>query len=160
MVFNVPSAWLNFGQVSPWLGALSSFFLRAFPLQVTFNFYCLSFSTPSLNLLSVLKPRNVFLKDLGDIPWNIIKEDNVSESPSLWEDGYLTSICTTVSQLVQSLSRVRLFVTPMNHSTPGLPVHHQLLEFTQIHVHWVGDAIQPSHPLLSPSPPTPNFSKH
>ena len=46
---------------------------------------------------------------------------------------------------------------PMNHSTPGLPVHHQLLKFTQTHVHWVGDAIQPSHPLLSPSPITPIF---
>ena len=44
---------------------------------------------------------------------------------------------------------------PMNCSTPGLPVHHQLLEFTQTHVHWVGDAIQPSHPLSSPSPPAP-----
>ena len=43
---------------------------------------------------------------------------------------------------------------PMNRSTPGLPVHHQLLEFTQTHVHQVGDAIQPSHPLLSPSPPS------
>ena len=42
---------------------------------------------------------------------------------------------------------------PMNHSMPGLPVHHQLLEFTQTHVQWVGDAIQPSHPLSSPSPP-------
>ena len=41
----------------------------------------------------------------------------------------------------------------MNRSTPGLPVHHQLLEFTQTHVHWVSDAIQPSHPLSSPSPP-------
>jgi len=45
---------------------------------------------------------------------------------------------------------------PMNHSTPGLPVHHQLPEFTQTQVHRVGDAIQPSHPLLSPSPPAPN----
>ena len=44
---------------------------------------------------------------------------------------------------------------PMNRSTPGLPVHHQLPEFTQTHVHWVGDAIQPSHPLLSPSPTAP-----
>ena len=42
----------------------------------------------------------------------------------------------------------------MNRSTPGLPVHHQLPEFTQTHVHWVCDAIQPSHPLSSPSPPT------
>ena len=48
----------------------------------------------------------------------------------------------------------------MNCSTPGLPVHHQLPEFTQTHVHWVGDAIQPSHPLLSPSPPAPNPSQH
>ena len=49
---------------------------------------------------------------------------------------------------------------PMNCSTPGLPVHHQLLEFTQTHVHQVGDAIQPSHPLSSPSPPAPNPSQH
>ena len=47
---------------------------------------------------------------------------------------------------------------PMDCSTPGLPVHHQLPEFTQTHVHWVGDAIQPSHPLLSPSPPPSIFS--
>ena len=46
---------------------------------------------------------------------------------------------------------------PMNQSTPGLPVHHQLPEFTQTHVHWVGDAIQPSHPLSSPSPPAFNL---
>ena len=49
---------------------------------------------------------------------------------------------------------------PMNRSTPGLPVHHQLPEFTQTHVHRVSDAIQTSHPLLSPSPPAPNPSQH
>ena len=49
---------------------------------------------------------------------------------------------------------------PMNCSTPGLPVHHQLPEFTQTHVHRVSDAIQPSHPLSSPSPPAPNPSQH
>ena len=49
---------------------------------------------------------------------------------------------------------------PMDCSTPGLSVHHQLLVFTQTHVHWVSDAIQPSHPLSSPSPPTFNFSQH
>ena len=49
---------------------------------------------------------------------------------------------------------------PMNHSTPGLPIHHQLPEFTQTHVHRVSDAIQLSHPLLSPSPPAPNPSQH
>ena len=49
---------------------------------------------------------------------------------------------------------------PMNHSTPGLPVHHQLQKFTETHVHRVSDAIQPSHPLSSPSPPAPNPSQH
>ena len=49
---------------------------------------------------------------------------------------------------------------PMNRSTPGLPVHHQLPEFTQTHVHRISDDIQPSHPLSSPSPPAPNPSQH
>ena len=49
---------------------------------------------------------------------------------------------------------------PMNCSTPGLPVHHQLPEFTQTHVHQVGDAIQPPHPLSPPAPPAPNPSQH
>ena len=49
---------------------------------------------------------------------------------------------------------------PMDCSKPGLSVHHQLPEFTQTHVHWVGDAIQPSHLLSSPSPPAPNPSQH
>ena len=49
---------------------------------------------------------------------------------------------------------------PMNHSTPGLPVHHPLPEFTQTHVHRVSNAIQPSHPLSSPSPPAPSSSQH
>ena len=64
---------------------------------------------------------------------------------------------------VQFSSVVRSCLTlcdPMNRSTPGLPVHHQLPEFTQTHVHRVSDAIQPSHPLLSPSPPAPNLSQH
>ena len=65
--------------------------------------------------------------------------------------------------LVQFSSVTQLCPTlcdPMNRSMPGLPVHHQLPEFTQTHVHRVGDAIQPSHPLLSPSPPAPNPSQH
>ena len=50
--------------------------------------------------------------------------------------------------------------SPMNHSTPGLPVHHQLPQFTQTHAHRVSDAIQPSHPLSFPFPPAPNPSQH
>ena len=61
------------------------------------------------------------------------------------------------SSVVQSCPTV---CDPMNHSTPGLPIHHQLLEFTQTHFHWVSDAIQPSHPLSSPSPPAFNLSQH
>ena len=60
---------------------------------------------------------------------------------------------------VQSLSCVRLFATPWTASTPGLPVHQQLLEFTQTHVHWVGDAIILPHPLSSPFL-TFNLSQH
>ena len=66
-------------------------------------------------------------------------------------------------QVVQFSSVARSCPTlcnPMNYSTPGLSVHHQLPEFTQSHVHWVGDAIQPSHPTSSPSPPALNLSQH
>ena len=64
---------------------------------------------------------------------------------------------------VQFSSVAQLCLTlydPMNRSTPGLPVYHQLQEFTQTHVHRVSDAIQPSLPLLSPSPPVPNPPQH
>ena len=64
---------------------------------------------------------------------------------------------TQFSSVVQSCPTL---CDSMNLSTPGLPVHHQLPEFTQTHVHWVRDAIQPSHPLSSPSPPAPNPSQH
>ena len=62
---------------------------------------------------------------------------------------------------VQSVSQSCLTLCdPMNCSTPGLPVHQQLQELTQTHVHRVSDAIQLSHPLLSPSPPAPSLSQH
>ena len=61
---------------------------------------------------------------------------------------------------IQLPSHVQLFVTPMDCSTPGFPVHHQLLELAQSHVHQVSVAIQPSHSLSSPSPPGFNLSHH
>ena len=61
---------------------------------------------------------------------------------------------SSVAQLCPTLRNT------VNRSTPGLPVHHHLPEFTQTHVHRVSDANQPSHPLLSPSPPGPNLSQH
>ena len=68
-----------------------------------------------------------------------------------WEDGPQFS---SVAQSCPTLWEL------MNRRTPGLPIHHQLPEFTQTHVHWVSDAIQPSHPLSSPSPPALNLSQH
>ena len=68
-----------------------------------------------------------------------------------WRDSVQFS---SVAQLCLTLCN------PMNRSMPGLPVHHQLPEFTKTHAHRVGDAIQPPHPLLSPSPPAPNPSQH
>ena len=63
----------------------------------------------------------------------------------------------TISSFAQSCPTIQ---DPMDHSTPGLPVYHQLPEFTQTHVHWVGDVIQPSHPLSPPSPHALNLSQH
>ena len=62
--------------------------------------------------------------------------------------------------IVQPVSCIWLFVTPMDCSMPGSSVLHYLPEFVQIHVHWVGDAIQPSYPLLAPSPPALSLSQH
>ena len=69
-------------------------------------------------------------------------------------------ISVQFSSVQFSRSVVSDAIDPMNLSTPGLPIHHQLPEFTQTHVHWVSDAIQPSHPLSSPFPPAPNPSQH
>ena len=76
---------------------------------------------------------------------------------------WVSVISSTYATSVQFSSVAQSCLTlcdPMNRSTPGLPVHHQLPEFTQTHVHRVGDAIQPSHPLSSPSPTAPNPSQH
>ena len=74
---------------------------------------------------------------------------------------YVWNFCECISS-VQFSSVAQLCPTlcePMNRSTPGLPVHHQLPELTETHVHQICDAIQPSHPLSSPSPPAPNPSQ-
>ena len=74
-----------------------------------------------------------------------------------WEAQWSISSVLPFSSVSQSCPTL---CDPNNCSTPGLPAHHQLLEFTQTHVHWVSDAIHPSHPLLSPSPPAPSPSQH
>ena len=83
------------------------------------------------------------------------KHQFFSAQPSLWSSSDIGSVqLTSVAQSCLTLC------DPMNRSSPGLPVHHQLPEFTQTHVHQDGDAIQPSHPLSSPSPPALNLSQY
>ena len=92
---------------------------------------------------------------MGRLPW----EDDLNALMSLWFHWPNWECCLISSVQFSSVAQSCL-CNPMNHSTPGLPVHHQLQEFTQTHVHPVGDTIQPSHPLSSPSPPAPNPSQH
>ena len=89
----------------------------------------------------------------------LIKKDTNISSKMLtnWIQQYFKGI---ISSVQFSGSVVSTLCDPMNRSTPGLTIPHQLPEFTQTHVHRVSDAIQPSHPLSSPSPPAPNHSKH
>ena len=87
---------------------------------------------------------NKILFDLSGWVWTV--KENKWKAPTIQFSSVAQS-CPTLCD-------------PMNHSTTGLPVHHQLPEFTQTHVHWVSVAIQPSHPLSSPSPPAPNPSQH
>ena len=88
----------------------------------------------------------------------------VGSSRDIWVDKIFHYFVLSVSRISVHFSSVAqscpTLCDPMNCSMPSLPVYHQLSEFTQTHVHWVSDAIQPSHPLSSPSPPTFNHSQH
>ena len=92
---------------------------------------------------------SIFLTPLGSI--------RLDFSPCLVQAPWFTGNGCQFSSVTQSCLTL---CDPMNHSTPGLPVRHWLLEFTQTHVHWVGDAIQPSHLLSYPSPHAFNLSLH
>ena len=95
-------------------------------------------------------------------------EEDVQMAEKHWKDGNVFSHQADANEdcdelfscLVQSLSRVWLFTTSMDCSMPDFPVHHQLPKHVQSHVHRVGDAIQPSHPRSSPSPPAFSLSQH
>ena len=94
------------------------------------------------------------------IPFSQMKDcamNTLQEASQLVSALPRSALCVQFSSVAQSCLTL---CDPMNHSTPGLPVHHQLREFTQTHVQWVRDAIQPSHTLSSPSPPALNLSQH
>ena len=108
-------------------------------------------------------PLSIGILQARIVEWVAMPSSRGSSQPRDWTQvsciagGFFTIWAIQFSSVAQSCPTLW---DPMNCSTPGLPVHHQLPEFTQTHVHQVSDAIQPSHPLLSPSPPAPNPSQH
>ena len=113
---------------------------------------------------------NVNIPGISKLKWTGMGEFNSGDhyiyycgQESLRRNGVAIMVNKRVWNAVQFSSVTQSCLTlcdPMNRSTPGLPVHHQLAEITQTQVHWVSDATQPSHPLSSPSPPAPNPSQH
>ena len=101
--------------------------------------------------LNIKKQNSPIKKCAGTLNRHFLKEEIEIAKKHLKRCS--TSLFSSVAQSCLTLC------DPMNHSTPGLPVHHQLPEFIQTHVHQVSDAIQPSHPFLCPSPPAPNPSQ-
>ena len=94
------------------------------------------------------------------VPWTARRSKQVHPAPTALYSGSTKGLKTSSDQIRSVAQSCPTLCDPMKHSTPGLPVHHQLPEFTETHVHPVSDAIQPSHPLLSPSPPASNPSQH
>ena len=123
-------------------------------LEATTLSMCIFF----LNLFFGWEACGIFLPEQGSnlypLQWKRRISTTGPPGKAFHEDFYSLIQFSSVAQSCLTLR------DPMNCSTPGLPVHHQLLEFTQTHVHWVSDAIQPSHPLSSPSSPAPNPSQH
>ena len=118
-----------------------------------------------------LEPKMQFLNEVISFSWSLLYPSSYWFLPVLHH--FLQELCRILLKLsewfidkkiIQCSSVTQSCPTlchPMNRSMPGLPVHHHILpEFTQTHVHRVGDTIQPSHPLSSPSPPVPNPSQH
>ena len=115
--------------------------------------------THTLEILIVTnenKPRDTALNSVSAQAGAAINDYglNHGSDPSFYPHKSLSLKFSSATQSCPTLCN------PMNRSTPGLPVHHQLPKSTKTHVHRVGDAIQPSHPLSSPSPPAPNPSQY
>ena len=130
--------------------------LVVFPMNSSY-LHLPAFSTIS-PLLSQRARTTISYPFLHHDPWTLHTITwNNHRSPNLFDWCPETYISAQFSSVTQSYP---ILCNPMDCSTPGLPVHHQLPEFTQTHIHWVGNAIQPSHPLSSSSPPAFNLSQH
>ena len=112
-------------------------------------------SLPRYSPKQVVVPKKLSQRNAIDsVPHGISDEREVSLAGLRTQWSFSSVQFSSVAQSCPTLC------DSMDCSTPSLPVRHQLMEFTQTHVHWVGDAIQPSHPLSSPSPPAFNLSQH
>ena len=112
------------------------------------------FHVTGLDFLLVGKMMSLLFNTLSRFVIAFLKGVSITSFNSVFESGYWNLHFSSVAQLCLILW------DPMDCSTPGLPVHHQLPEFTQTHVHWVSDAVQPSHPLSSPSSLAFSLSQH
>ena len=136
-------------------------------IKTTMRYYLIPVRMPSLKSLRIINAGEVMekkgtllhcwwecklLQPLWKTVWRLLTKVELVFDPEIPQ-----SSSVQFSSLTQSCPTL---CNPMDCSTPGVPVHHQLPEFTQTHVHRVSDAIQPSHPLLSPSLPAFNLSQH
>ena len=145
-------------QWEPNLGSVNYMFIKH--SVGVFSPSCIYFYTNIYTLPTVVQPQSYPLHSMRVYLLHLLIQHTTNISYTLaWSrlESYLHGASVQFSSVAQSCPTLS---DPMNRSTPGLPVHHQLLEFTQTHVHRVSDAIQPSHPLSSPSPPAPNRSQH
>ena len=119
---------------------------------IYFSTYLPNFSAPGITKSGIVRITGENTK------WPVKFKFAINNKGILFQYKYISrSILYQLSSVAQSCPTL---CDPMNRSTPGLPVHHQLQEFTQTHIHPVSDAVQPSHPLASPSPPAFNLSQH
>ena len=128
-------------QKNPWNELSSSILMPFINFLITDILFLISATLAQIR--TTQKHTKWFLFGVMKMFWNQI----ATVSYNLFRFSSVAQLCPTLCD-------------PMNRSTPGLPVHHQHPEFTQTHVHQNGDAIQPSHPQSSPSPPAPNPSQH
>ena len=109
---------------------------------------------------AIFSPLHTISEIQHRVPPQLYVASFLSSYPALAYSSGLSCQCWTILQFSSVTKSCLTLCYPVDCNTPGLPVHHQLPEFTQTHVHWVGDDSQPSHSLLSPSTSTFNFSQH
>ena len=153
--------WLDFLAVQGTLNSLLQHHSSKASILWHSAFFILQLSYPYMTTgKTIALTRQTFVGKVTSLFFNILSRLVITFLPRSkrlfisWLQSPFAVIFSSVAQSCPTLCDT------MNRSTPGLPVYHQLPEFTQTHVHQVSDAIQPSHPLSSPSPPAPNPSQH